>query len=417
MTISNDAGPDRVLDPNSSGIKVIVVGLGIAGLSAAIECHRKGHSVLVLERIPVVHRLGKYNPHGGDAISIGANAARVTAQWENGTFHDTLQLLRAQAESIDIMDYTGRFLARNELEGYTKAAGYTINRGALVAAIYDHCRALGITVRLGCLVTDYWETEDEAGVIVDGERIEGTASYAQKETGYSTFRGYMSTEKIAEDPDTQWILENTGDADRSRWWIGNGDAFNAEDNWSGTVDNINNILECIKDWPIRKRLEAVIHKVSLGQFIDQKMMRRKPLKTWLSPQRRMMLIGDAAHPTLPSSGQGGSQAIEDGAVVAITLELAGKRDIPLALLAAEKIRHQRASLVQLGTSKIQDFVFKGFDGEALRKDPGILSPPRLSWILDHDCQEYTYDEFPVVADAIHNDLDYVPRNIPKPHAI
>jgi NADPH-dependent 2,4-dienoyl-CoA reductase/sulfur reductase-like enzyme len=37
--------------PDSTGIKVIIVGLGLAGLTAAIECHRKGHSVIVLEKV------------------------------------------------------------------------------------------------------------------------------------------------------------------------------------------------------------------------------------------------------------------------------------------------------------------------------------------------------------------------------
>lgn len=36
----------------SSGIKVIVVGLGMAGLSAAIECHLQGHTVIGLEKAP-----------------------------------------------------------------------------------------------------------------------------------------------------------------------------------------------------------------------------------------------------------------------------------------------------------------------------------------------------------------------------
>lgn len=51
-----------------------------------------------------------------------------------------------------------------------------------------------------------------------------------------------------------------------------------------------------------------------------------------------MLIGDAAHPYFPVVGQGGSQAIEDGVVVATALELAGKENVPLALRVAEKIR-------------------------------------------------------------------------------
>lgn len=34
----------------SSGIDVLIVGTGLAGLTAAIECVRKGHNVRVLEK-------------------------------------------------------------------------------------------------------------------------------------------------------------------------------------------------------------------------------------------------------------------------------------------------------------------------------------------------------------------------------
>lgn len=33
-----------------SGISVLIVGTGLAGLAAAIECHRKGHEVQIVER-------------------------------------------------------------------------------------------------------------------------------------------------------------------------------------------------------------------------------------------------------------------------------------------------------------------------------------------------------------------------------
>jgi flavin-dependent dehydrogenase len=42
----------------STGITVIIVGLGIAGLSAAIECHWQGHTVIGLERKHDAHQLG-----------------------------------------------------------------------------------------------------------------------------------------------------------------------------------------------------------------------------------------------------------------------------------------------------------------------------------------------------------------------
>ena len=42
-----------------SGMDVLVVGTGLAGLTAAIECIRKGHNVRVLERASAINTLGK----------------------------------------------------------------------------------------------------------------------------------------------------------------------------------------------------------------------------------------------------------------------------------------------------------------------------------------------------------------------
>lgn len=54
------SGPDGVVYPGSSGINVIVVGLGYAGATAAIECHRKGHKVVIYEQTPAGSTLGKH---------------------------------------------------------------------------------------------------------------------------------------------------------------------------------------------------------------------------------------------------------------------------------------------------------------------------------------------------------------------
>ncbi len=52
-------GFEKVATPNSSGIKVIIVGAGFAGLACAIECQRKGHEVLVLEKFSEMKTLGQ----------------------------------------------------------------------------------------------------------------------------------------------------------------------------------------------------------------------------------------------------------------------------------------------------------------------------------------------------------------------
>jgi 2-polyprenyl-6-methoxyphenol hydroxylase-like FAD-dependent oxidoreductase len=96
-------------------------------------------------------------------------------------------------------------------------------------------------------------------------------------------------------------------------------------------------LKVIEGWDDRPR--QVIAKTPETQLIDYKLLWRDPLRTWVSEHGRVMLLGDAAHPFLPTSGQGAGQAIEDAGTVAICLELAGKDQIPLALRTAEKLRY------------------------------------------------------------------------------
>lgn len=56
---SRGTGADGVAKPNSSGITVIIIGLGYAGCVAAVECHRKGHKVIVFEQAPKILGLGQ----------------------------------------------------------------------------------------------------------------------------------------------------------------------------------------------------------------------------------------------------------------------------------------------------------------------------------------------------------------------
>lgn len=56
---STHNAPKPVGSYPDSGIDVLVVGTGLAGLTAAIECYRKGHRVQVLERHTEISTMGK----------------------------------------------------------------------------------------------------------------------------------------------------------------------------------------------------------------------------------------------------------------------------------------------------------------------------------------------------------------------
>lgn len=59
LAVAPGVGFERVAKSNSSGIRIIIVGAGFAGLACAIECRRKGHEVVVLEKFKELKVLGE----------------------------------------------------------------------------------------------------------------------------------------------------------------------------------------------------------------------------------------------------------------------------------------------------------------------------------------------------------------------
>lgn len=57
-----------------TGIDVLIVGTGLAGLTAAIECLRKGHNVRVLERNADINTAGKIVCYVEHAQKLNSNA-------------------------------------------------------------------------------------------------------------------------------------------------------------------------------------------------------------------------------------------------------------------------------------------------------------------------------------------------------
>lgn len=57
-----------------SGIKVLIVGTGFGGLTAALECYRKGHDVRILER-------NKTTDTSGDMYFMGRSCAGLLKHW------------------------------------------------------------------------------------------------------------------------------------------------------------------------------------------------------------------------------------------------------------------------------------------------------------------------------------------------
>jgi 2-polyprenyl-6-methoxyphenol hydroxylase-like FAD-dependent oxidoreductase len=96
------------------------------------------------------------------------------------------------------------------------------------------------------------------------------------------------------------------------------------------------MLKTVDGWDETYR--AVVKRIPEAILIDFKLLWRDPVKKWVSDNGRVVIVGDAAHPHLATSGQGAAQAIEDGATLGALLDRAGKAELPSALRAFEKLR-------------------------------------------------------------------------------
>ncbi len=92
---------------------------------------------------------------------------------------------------------------------------------------------------------------------------------------------------------------------------------------------------------------------------------------------RICLLGDAAHPMLPTMGQAATQSFEDGAALSMAFKL-HREDVYSALLHYERVRHYRATRFQFGSK----FLFKHLEPED--------SPERRAILAAVDERDYSF---------------------------
>jgi 2-polyprenyl-6-methoxyphenol hydroxylase-like FAD-dependent oxidoreductase len=354
-------------------IRVVIVGAGFAGLTAAIECTRKGHSCIILESFKDV------KVQLGDIISFGSNSGRIFQRWPG--IPEKLGPICHVSECIDYRMWDGEPIYTqwwgSDEENFGKR--YNGHRGEIHKIVYDYARSVGVEIMLGQRVSEFFEDGERAGVVSNGERIigdvvlgaDGVRSKARelvlgyddkpKPSGYAVYRAWMSSDELAKNdltkelvvngdthtgwlgPDVHFLAASIKGGREFSWVCTHKDDRGVDEGWSEPGDKAD-ALNVLEGWDPAVR--AIVQMTPPEKLVDWKLVYRDPLPTWTSPQGRIALIGDAAHPFLPTSIQGASQAMEDGACIAVCLQLAGKDRVGNALRAYEKIRYERVKAIQ-----------------------------------------------------------------------
>jgi 2-polyprenyl-6-methoxyphenol hydroxylase-like FAD-dependent oxidoreductase len=332
--------------------KVLIVGAGIGGLAAGVALRRGGWNVCIYERARSVRELGF-------GLLLAPNA--IAALSELG-IADSVVGCTAPVTGIEIRRLNGRVIRRfnSQLGGPAVVALRRDLHEALLNAVGHDALNLsseavavrqdrtGVSLRLEDGSTDTGAVligADGVGSIVRRQlhpnetppRPSGFSAVRGVAYGVSSHLGGLSGVGYL-DSGIEAAATRAG-SDAVYWYVSLlSDEFPAEISSAETM--------------LAKRLhefdptfQAIIAGTKQDDMRYDKLFERDPLPRW--GVGRITLLGDAAHPLLPHTGQGAAQALEDA--VALGLVLSGSEDVEKALCRYEKVRIPRTrKFVKLG---------------------------------------------------------------------
>jgi len=329
--------------------RILIVGGGIGGLSAALALRQVGFAPEVFEQAPELLEVGA-------AIAVWPNALRILQRLGVA---DQVLTRAGVIEQVRWLNWDGRLIKHVRFPS-TGAPAVALHRADLQRALLHALPASSI--HLGRVCESYQQIGDEIharfadGATVTCDLLFGAdglhsrlraqilADGPPRHRGYTVWRGVTDCAPQALPSNTALELYGRGQRfgigpvglGRTGWWATANERADAAEIPS---ERQRKLLTLFAGWcePVRALIaatpaETILHTAALD---------RPPSKQWGAG--RMTLLGDAIHPTTPNLGQGGCMAIEDAVVLARCLLKYGVAT--QTLRTYERHRHVRTTLI------------------------------------------------------------------------
>jgi len=337
--------------------RILIVGGGIGGLTAAIALRRRGFAPELVERAASWRAIGT-------GIVIQPNAMKLLRELEVASH---LEAAGAAVRWFQFLNRKGEILCEIDLTELWSSvgSGVAIERGELQKALLREVD--GARCRLGVAVTSLSQREGSVSVgfsdgtsanydlVIGADGIGSTVralaigAIALRYCGQAAWRAIAPIRRK--------------NADEIQFWLGEGSFFTtyavsaertygcayvaeAAPSHASVEKRLTRFRDCFADFgePVRAFLESLTH----DDQIHCSALESVELPKWRKD--RVLLIGDAAHASSPMMGQGGCMAVEDAAVLAELLETS--TSIDAALDAFSPRRRPRVDWIQAQSDKL-----------------------------------------------------------------
>ncbi|KAF3809053.1 FAD-dependent monooxygenase OpS4 [Colletotrichum gloeosporioides] len=422
-------------------LNVIIIGAGIAGLSAGIALAQTGHSVTILERVPQI-------TEAGAGIQLAPNATRILRRM--GVIEEIMEhmsvLSRVSIRRYDSDEELGSsplmpaigirygepmgVIHRGDLQRILlKAAlesGCCIRTSQVVVGV--HSRFLPqVQVRDALTGMFSWISADLV-VAADGinsivrKQLSTAAEFSDEPMpgGDAAYRLLVPREKIKHDSKLLQML----DQDVAVRYMGPGGHVMAypvkrntlynlvllhpaketdqrdiasEDVWS-TKAHRKAMLDFYNDWSPAVRAWL---RHAEEEILEWRLDTYPAMPRWV--RGNVLLLGDACHPMLPYVAQGAAMSIEDAAVLAAALTRTS--NVPLALEVYETVRKERADRIAASAASTGRSLHLSDGPEQEKRDDAIrhavVGGDREDRWCDNEWQDYMWAT-DVTRDTIEN---------------
>ena len=331
--------------------ETVVIGAGIGGLATALSLRQRHTNVRVIEQAEKLLDVGA-------GVQVSANGFRVLAALGIGS---KCEKYAVQARSVELIDHkSAQKVCALNLEKYNKGLKHLfLHRADLIKVLFNACVEAGVLFAFGErvlsvsndpkpeVVTSSARYFPKVVVCADGVHSIGRASLLGRVAPY--FTGHVAWRAL--------VPNTTGQDDVARIYMGpkkhvvtypirDRSILNlvlieernswTKESWShkGDAENLRQSF-CEFNFGIGDLLSQVQAPHLWGLF------RHPVAKKWHAG--RVVLLGDAAHPTLPFMAQGANLALEDAWILARCLS--EKTTPEIGMQTYQEIRRMRVERI------------------------------------------------------------------------